>query len=80
MASAASMEFLNFIRSVEEFLYEPMTWLTFYPRTLWLATRHPLRLACNADAEMEIDDTKRFSSLISPPLFMMLTVLVAWLM
>jgi hypothetical protein len=74
------MEFLKFIRSVEEFLYELMTWLIFYPRTLWLATRHPLRLAGDADAEMEIDDTKRFSSLISPPLFLMLTVLLAWLM
>lgn len=73
------MEFLKFIRSVEEFLYELMTWLIFYPRTLWLATRHPLRLAGEVDVEMDLDDAKRFASLISPPLFLMLTVLVAWL-
>ncbi|SFN34385.1 hypothetical protein [Variovorax sp. OV329] len=33
------MEFLKFIRSVEELLYE-MTWLLFYPRTLWRCVVH----------------------------------------
>jgi hypothetical protein len=38
------MEFLKFIRSLEELLYEVMTWLLFYPRTLWRVLRHPIRL------------------------------------
>jgi hypothetical protein len=29
-----AMDFVKIIRSVEEFLYEAMTWLLFYPRTL----------------------------------------------
>jgi hypothetical protein len=73
------MEFLKFVRSVEEFLYELMTWLLFYPRTLWLALRHPVRLAAEAQAEMNREDAQRFAALISPPLFLMLSVLVAWL-
>jgi hypothetical protein len=73
------MEFIKFIRSVEEFLYELTTWLIFYPRTLWRALRHPLLLTAQAEVEMARDDAHRFASLISPPLFLILSVLVAWI-
>lgn len=71
------MEFLKFIRSLEELLYEVMTWLLFYPRTLWRVLRHPLKLAAQAEAEMNEKDDEQFNDLVSPPLFLMLSILLA---
>ena len=70
------MEFLKFIRSVEELLYEVMTWLLFYPRTFWRVLRHPLALAAKAEAELSEPDEEQFTDLVSPPLFLMLSVLL----
>ena len=71
------MEFLKFIRSLEELLYEVMTWLVFYPRTLWRVLRHPLALAAQAEAEMSEKAEDQFIDLVSPPLFLMLSILLA---
>ena len=38
------MDFMRILRSLEEFLYEVMTWLVFYPRTMWRALRHPIEM------------------------------------
>ena len=39
------MDILRILRSLEEFLYEVMTWLVMYPRTLWRAVRNPVSIA-----------------------------------
>jgi len=36
--------FLIFLKSFEVFLYELMSWLVFYPRTLWRSVRRPLEM------------------------------------
>ena len=38
------MDFVKILRAFEEFLYEVLTWLLFYPRTLWRVTRRPLEM------------------------------------
>lgn len=35
------MDFIRLIRSLEELLYEGMTWLVFYPRTMVRIVAHP---------------------------------------
>jgi hypothetical protein len=49
------VDFLKIIRSLEELLYEVMTWLVFYPRTMWRIVAHPL--ATTAYSEHEQTDT-----------------------
>ena len=71
------MEFLKFIRSVEELLYEVMTWLLFYPRTFWYVLSRPRVLAAKSEAELTGTEEDRFIDLVSPPLFLMLTILLA---
>lgn len=39
------------LRSIEELLYEVMTWLIFYPRTMWQVIRHPGRMIDYSDHE-----------------------------
>jgi hypothetical protein len=77
MIPSPAMEFLKFIRSLEELLYEVMTWMLFYPRTLWRVLRHPLALAAQAEAEMNEREEDQFIDLVSPPLFLMLSILLA---
>jgi hypothetical protein len=39
------MDFMRILQSLEEFLYEVMSWLVFYPRALWRTLRHPVAVA-----------------------------------
>ncbi len=71
------MDFLKIIRSVEELLYEAMTWLLFYPRTLWRSVRHPDWIIAYTDRELGESPGEQFTDLISPPLFLILSILVA---
>jgi hypothetical protein len=73
------MDFLRLIRSLEELLYEVMSWLLFYPRTLWRVITRPSALAAYADAEMDEEGDEQFIDLMSPPLFLMLSILLAHL-
>jgi hypothetical protein len=71
------MDILQIVRSLEEFLYEAMTWLLFFPRTLWRVITRPMTLAAEADEELGEGLEQQFTTLISPPLFLMLCVLIA---
>ena len=73
------MDFVKIVQSLEEFLYEVMTWLVFYPRTLWRTIRHPMRMLGYADKELKDAPDQQFTDLISPPLFLLLTILLSHL-
>jgi len=38
------MDFLKIVRSIEGLLYEVMSWIIFYPTTMWRVIRHPLTM------------------------------------
>jgi hypothetical protein len=69
--------FLIFLKSFEVLLYEVMSWLVFYPRTLWRAVRHPLRLMERTEGELKLAPAEQFKDLVSPPIFLLLTVVAA---
>lgn len=71
------MNFFQIIRSVEELLYEAVTWLLFYPVTLWRCLTQPLEVMRYTTEELQEEPNTRFTESISPPLFLMLSVLVA---
>lgn len=62
------MERLRF-RTLGEILYELMTGLLFYPRTLWRVLLEPAQIA-DASGEPGAD-------LVSPPLFLLISILAA---
>jgi len=70
------MDFLRIIRSLEELLYEVMTWLVFYPRTLWRIVATPGRMMRYSEAEQADALDKQYTDTLSPPLFLMLTILI----
>lgn len=71
------MGFLALLRSIEELLYELMTWLLFYPRTLWQVVRRPVRMAAYSDAEQRDSADQQYTDTLSPPLFLVLSILLA---
>ena len=71
------MDFLKLLRSLEEFLYELCTWFLFFPRTLYRVIVHPRRMAQYVNTELTQKLDRQFDDAISPPMFLMLAVLVA---
>ena len=71
------MPFLIFLKSFEVLLYEVMSWLVFYPRTMWRSIRHPLILMERTDTELKLAPAEQFRDVVSPPIFLLLTVVAA---
>ena len=68
------MTFFNILKSLDELLYELMTWLVFYPVTLWRSIRRPLSTMAYARAELERDHAEQFRQTLSPPVFLLVTI------
>ena len=71
------MPFLIFLKSFEVLLYEVMSWLVFYPRTMWRSIRHPLQLMERTGDELKLAPAEQFRDVVSPPIFLLLTVVAA---
>jgi hypothetical protein len=69
--------FLLFLKSFEVLLYELMSWLVFYPRTLWRAMRHPLRMMERTERELKLAPAEQFRDVVSPPIFLLITVVAS---
>jgi hypothetical protein len=70
------MDFIKIIRSLEEFLYEVMSWIIFYPRTILRILLHPTRMTTYSEAEQDDLPSDRFTDALSPPLLLMLTIVL----
>jgi hypothetical protein len=71
------MNFMAILNSLDELLYEVMSWLVFYPITLWRSVRHPLRMMAYADTELADAVEQRFTDVLSPPIFLLITLLIS---
>ena len=71
------MDLMRLLPSLEEFLYELVGWLVFYPRTLWRIFRHPGAIARYTRAELAKDSEDKFTDTISPVLMLILSVVLA---
>lgn len=70
------MDFMKLLRSFEEFLFEATSWLLFYPLTMWRVLIHPLRTMAYSDAEQGDSETGRYDEALTPPLFLLVTVVL----
>jgi len=69
--------FLIFLKSFEVLLFEIMSWIVFYPRTLWRSARHPLQMMYRSEPELKLPAEQQFRDIVSPPIFLLLTVIIA---
>lgn len=70
------MDFLKLIRSLEDFLFEVLTWIVYYPRTLWIVIRHPLQMLDYSDHEQSDEEQEQYADTMSPPLLLLLTLVI----
>lgn len=70
------MNFFQFLKSLDELLFEVVSWLAFYPMTMWRALRHPLLMMDYAEGEVRKSAETRYDDSLSPPILVLLTVLV----
>src|SRR6476469_1192124 len=54
-----------------------MSWLVFYPRTFWRSSRHPLQIMKRTETELKLPPEEQFRDVVSPPIFLLLTVIAA---
>lgn len=54
-----------------------MAWLMFFPRTFLRVLVHPQKMASYAQSELDHADELQYDDALSPPLFLMLAVIVA---
>jgi hypothetical protein len=70
------MDFFKLIQSLDELLYEIVSWFLFYPITLWRAVTRPVQTMLRVESELHKEEDLQFDDMIGPPLFLFLTLLV----
>lgn len=68
------MDFMKWLNSIGDLLYEVMSWLVFFPITLWRTIRHPLETMGYADQELRDSEGEQFTDTLNPPLFLVLSL------
>lgn len=71
------MDFMKWLNSLDEFLYEVMSWLLFFPVTLWRALMRPLTLMEEIARQAALPDEEQYAAVLSPPLFLALALIVS---
>ena len=71
------MNLYKLLQSLDELLFEVMGWLLFYPITLWSVLRHPIATAAIAEREAGAAGEGRYDDMLSPPLFLLLTLILS---
>jgi hypothetical protein len=71
------MHFMMILKSLDDLLYEVMSWLIFYPVTLWRALTQPLAMMRYADSELKDVPEHQYLDVLSPPLFLLITLILS---
>lgn len=76
-AHAVAMDFMKWLNSLDELLYEVMSWLLFFPLTLIRSVFRPMGIMADIEREAALPDDQRYKAVLSPPLFLALALLLA---
>jgi len=71
------MNFMQLLQSLDDLLYEIMSWLVFFPITLWRTIWRPLQMMAYADSELEDRPDEQYQDTLTPPLFLLLSLLIS---
>lgn len=69
------MNFMQLLQSLDELLFAVMSWLVFFPVTLWRTLTRPLKMMEYATSELHDRPDDRYTDTLSPPLFLLLVLL-----
>lgn len=70
------MDFMKLLKSLEELLYELISWFLFYPLTLWRIVRRPLHMLSYAERQLLEEEDRQFDDGLSPPILLLISLVV----
>jgi hypothetical protein len=73
------MDFMKLLKSLDDFLYEVVGWIIFYPLTFVRSVLHPVAMLHYSDNELTKPDEEQYSDTLNPPIFLMITLFLAYL-
>ena len=68
------MDLLKLLRSFEDLLFELLSWIIYYPLTLWRVLVRPLDMVAYSRHEESQAVNERYTDTLSPPLFLLATI------
>lgn len=71
------MDFMKLLKSLDELLYELVSWVVFYPLTFWRALVRPQQMMRYADIELADKAEDQYQDTLRPPLFLLITILLS---
>lgn len=71
------MIFVQLLKSLDELLFELVSWLVFFPVTLWRTVRRPLAMMRYAEDELLLPEDKQYITTVSPPVMLILTIVIS---
>jgi hypothetical protein len=74
------MDFMKLLKSLDDFVYEVVGWIVFYPITLIRSVVHPLEILHYSDRELLEAEEEQYTDTLSPPIFLLITLLIAYLL
>ncbi len=74
------MDFMKILKSLEVFVFEIIAWLVFYPLTMWKVLTRPAHMMKYADDELDDSPEDYYSDMLSPPIFLAITIGLAHLL
>ena len=72
------MDFMKLLKSLDDFLYELVGWIIFYPITFLRSVLHPVEMLHYSDRELLAPDEQQYSDTFNPPIFLLITLLLAY--
>jgi hypothetical protein len=74
------MDFMKLLKSLDDFLYEVVGWIVFYPITFIRSVLNPVELLRYSDRELLEPDDEQYTDTFNPPIFLLITLLIASLL
>ncbi|WP_439532534.1 hypothetical protein [Polymorphobacter sp.] len=68
------MDLLKLLQSFEDLLFELLSWIIYYPLTLWRVITRPLKMIRYSNHEQTESAKERYTDTLSPPLFLLITI------
>jgi hypothetical protein len=75
-----SMDFMKLLKSLDDFLYEVVGWIIFYPITLMRSVLNPIEMLRHSNRELLEAGEEQYTDTFNPPIFLLLTLLIAYLL
>jgi hypothetical protein len=73
------MDFMKLLRSLDDFLYEVVSWIVFYPVTLLRTVLHPVAMLRYSDLELTEQEHEQYTDTFNPPVFLLITLFLVYL-